>query len=64
MGSPNANMVRKHARPERCDSLQPVIENLLGLISDCEENEWPRTFLKMQINRAYCMLALRFWQLD
>ena len=41
-----------------------LIENFHGLISDCEENEWPRTFLKMQIDRAYCMLALRFWQLD
>lgn len=41
-----------------------LVENFLGLISDCEENEWPRTFLKMQIDRAYCMLGLRFWQLD
>ena len=41
-----------------------LIENLLGLIDDNEENDWPRTFLKMQIDRAYCMLGLRFWQLD
>ena len=41
-----------------------LIENFLGLISDCEGNEWPRTFLKMQIDRAYCMLGLRCWQLD
>ena len=41
-----------------------LIENFLGLIRDCEENEWPCTFLKMQIDRAYCVLGLRFWQLD
>lgn len=41
-----------------------LIEKFLGLVSDCEENEWPRTFLKLQVDRAYCMLGLRFWQLD
>ena len=41
-----------------------LIENFVGLISDCEENDWPRTYLKMQSDRAYCMLGLRFWQLD
>lgn len=41
-----------------------LIRNLLGLVSDLEENEWPRTYLKLLIDRAYCMLGLRFWQLD
>jgi len=43
-----------------------LITNLLNLIPDTEqaENEWARTYLKMQIDRAYCMLGLRFWQLD
>ena len=41
-----------------------LIESSLGLISECRENEWARTFLQMQVDRAYCMLGLRFWQLD
>jgi Fungal specific transcription factor domain len=28
------------------------------------ENIWARSYLKMQIDRAYCMLGLRFWHLD
>ena len=54
-GMPNQNDVIRFSR---------LIENFLGLVSDCKENEWPRTFLKMQTDRAYCMLRLRFWQLD
>ena len=43
-----------------------VIENLLYLVpsSNNPESDWARTYLKMQIDRAYCMLGLRFWQLD
>jgi hypothetical protein len=42
------------------------IHNLLDLIPDTDDpdNEWARIYLKMQIDRAYCMLGLRFWQLD
>jgi hypothetical protein len=42
------------------------IHNLLELIPDTDDpdNEWARIYLKMQIDRAYCMLGLRFWQLD
>ena len=43
-----------------------LIDNLLLLIPDNDntENAWARTYLKMQVDRAYCMLGLRFWQLD
>lgn len=43
-----------------------LITNSLDLIPDINvlENQWARTYLKMQIDRAYCMLGLRFWQLD
>lgn len=41
-----------------------LIEHLLEMVSDCEENQWPRTYLKLLSDRAYCMLGLRFWQLD
>jgi hypothetical protein len=43
-----------------------LIENLLALIPEHEreENVWATTYLKMQIDRAYCMLGLRFWQLE
>ncbi|KAL1969095.1 hypothetical protein VTN77DRAFT_349 [Rasamsonia byssochlamydoides] len=37
-----------------------LIEQLMESIRDCEENEWPLTYLKLQIDRAYCMLGLRF----
>jgi hypothetical protein len=42
------------------------INTLLDLIPETKEpeNEWARIYLKMQIDRAYCMLGLRFWQLD
>lgn len=43
-----------------------LINTLLDLIPDTQqpENEWARIYLEMQIDRAYCMLGLRFWQLD
>ncbi|KUJ10476.1 uncharacterized protein LY89DRAFT_262461 [Mollisia scopiformis] len=43
-----------------------VINHLLEVVPDngCPEEQWTRTYLKMQIDRAYCMLGLRFWQLD
>ncbi|KAI9744632.1 MAG: hypothetical protein M1818_002161 [Claussenomyces sp. TS43310] len=55
--------------PDQAELLlfQRLIENILQLIpndSDEKEHEWARTFLKMQVDRAYCMLGLRFWQLD
>jgi hypothetical protein len=42
------------------------ITNLLQLIPEVEvaENQWARIYLNMQIDRAYCMLGLRFWNLD
>jgi hypothetical protein len=42
-----------------------VMANLLYLVpsSNKPESDWARTYLKMQIDRAYCMLGLRFWQL-
>lgn len=42
------------------------IEQLLLLIPEncLTENSWASTYLKIQIDRAYCMLGLRFWQLD
>ncbi|KAE8441557.1 hypothetical protein EG329_004676 [Mollisiaceae sp. DMI_Dod_QoI] len=43
-----------------------LIEQLLNLVpqKDSTENQWARTYLNMQIDRAYCMLGLRFWRLD
>lgn len=43
-----------------------LIDNLMLLIPDNEstENAWARMYLRMQVDRAYCMLGLRFWQLD
>jgi hypothetical protein len=41
-----------------------IISNLLDLISSNEENIWAREYLLMQIDRAYCTLGLRFWQLE
>lgn len=41
-----------------------LIETLVNSLPNIPANEWPRTYLKMQIDRAYCMLGLRFWQLD
>ena len=39
------------------------VEKLLKILDDAKEDEWPRLYLEMQIDRAYCMLGLRFWQL-
>lgn len=51
---------------EEVGSFKSLIENLMELIPDIpdEENQWARTYLKMQIDRGYCMLGLRFWQPD
>ncbi|CZR62627.1 uncharacterized protein PAC_12524 [Phialocephala subalpina] len=52
--------------PTEVTSFKTLIEHLLLLIpkDGSIENEWVRTYLRMQIDRAYCMLGLRFWQLD
>lgn len=51
---------------DEVSTFKTKINTLLDLIPDTEtpENEWARIYLKMQIDRAYCMLGLRFWQLD
>ncbi|OKL59148.1 hypothetical protein UA08_05720 [Talaromyces atroroseus] len=41
-----------------------VMENLLKMLGESGEDEWARVYLQMLIDRAYCMLGLRFWQLD
>lgn len=41
-----------------------IIENLLRMIGDSRESEWTHIYLQMLIDRAYCMLGLRFWKLD
>lgn len=41
-----------------------VIENLRQMIGEESESEWARVYLEVLIDRAYCMLGLRFWQLD
>ncbi|TAQ86408.1 hypothetical protein B7494_g5259 [Chlorociboria aeruginascens] len=52
--------------PEQTEviAFKSLIEDLMKLIPEGEQNEWSRTYLRMQIDRAYCMLGLRFWQLD
>lgn len=47
-------------------SFKVLIEQILLSVpeKDSIENKWARKYLKMQIDRAYCMLGLRFWQLD
>jgi hypothetical protein len=45
-------------------NFKAMIGSLVEMIPDSPSNEWPRTYLLMQIDRAYCMLGLRFWQLD
>lgn len=40
------------------------IEHLLESLGQSQEDEWPCTYLNMLIDRAYCMLGLRFWQLE
>ncbi|KAF4625947.1 hypothetical protein G7Y89_g12215 [Cudoniella acicularis] len=40
------------------------IRQLIIGTSENEEGRWARIYLEMQIDRAYCMVGLRFWQLD
>jgi hypothetical protein len=40
-----------------------IIGNLRDLIGNSDEDEWARIYLNLQVDRAYCMLGLRFWQL-
>lgn len=54
-------------KPEQHDIVQfgRVIESLLKLVGEGYENEeWARVYLQMLVDRAYCMVGLRFWQLD
>jgi Fungal specific transcription factor domain len=53
-------------KPEQHEiiSFGRVIENLPKIASEGYESEWARVYLQMLIDRAYCMLGLRFWQLD
>jgi hypothetical protein len=43
-----------------------LMETMQALIprNDTHEHVWAKTYLEMQIDRAYCMLGLRFWHLD
>lgn len=41
-----------------------VIEGLLKMVGEDSESEWAHVYLQILIDRAYCMLGLRFWQLD
>lgn len=41
-----------------------IIDSLLKMVGDDYESEWARVYLEMLVDRAYCMLGLRFWQLD
>jgi hypothetical protein len=43
-----------------------LMETMQALVpkDNTYEHVWARTYLKMQIDRAYCMLGLRFWHLD
>ena len=41
-----------------------IIDSLLKMVGDDHESEWARVYLEMLVDRAYCMLGLRFWQLD
>ena len=43
-----------------------LLETMQALLpkDNTYENIWARSYLKMQIDRAYCMLGLRFWHLD
>lgn len=53
-------------KPEQHEIVQfnQIIENLLNMIGAGRESEWAYTYLQMLIDRAYCMLGLRSWQLD
>ena len=41
-----------------------TIERLQDLLDKDEGSDWARIYLKLQVDRAYCMLGLRFWQLE
>ncbi|MCJ1477603.1 hypothetical protein MMC13_006276 [Lambiella insularis] len=43
---------------------ESLLRYLSKVANDDAEFEWVETFLKMQDDRAYCMLGLRNWQLD
>lgn len=48
-------------------SFKSLIESLIQLIPSNQANgeeEWARTYLMLQIDRAYCMFGLRFWRLE
>jgi len=51
---------------DEVSEFKALITTFLDRIPDTKQsdNEWARTYLRMQIDRAYCMLGLRFWQLD
>ena len=51
---------------EEVSTFKTLIERLVDLLPDNKhpETEWAKIYLKMQVDRAYCMLGLRFWQLD
>jgi hypothetical protein len=80
MGGPSAMMVAMQGHWEWANRMQiwyekkpeqheivhfgRIIENLFEMIRDDGESEWARINLKILIDRAYCMLGLRFWQLE
>jgi len=41
-----------------------IIQRLQDILIKGEENEWAHIYLGLQVDRAYCMLGLRFWQLE
>lgn len=49
---------------EEAEDFKHVIWQLLDLIDSSAENDWPRTYLEMQVDRLYCMFGLNFWQLE
>jgi len=51
--------------PERHEIIHfsRIIGQLQDLVGRGEETEWARIYLELQVDRAYCMLGLRFWQL-
>ena len=50
--------------PEEVVQFQQDVRELLGMLANNKDHEWPRLYLEMQIDRAHCMLGLRFWQLE
>jgi hypothetical protein len=51
---------------DEVSNFKALMETMQELIPKVNtyEHIWARTYLEMQINRAYCMLGLRFWHLD